>query len=274
MSQVEEASLAVSRRRYEIPHVEMPTGRSWVHVLSALILRDFDYRFRHSKFEAVLVFLEPLFLVAFATMVRIIGFEMQPPYGPSFWTFHATGVFPYEMFVFCSQGMSKLRINGTEFPQVCAFDLIVARFIVDFLNVSTLTILFFAGLHLAGEPYTVPISISWYVATVSLIALLAFGVGLANTGIASVLPVWPLLYGAASRLSMLISGVLFVLDFMPPDIRYYISLNPLAQGIVMFRCGFYPTYPANLFSLNYFITCVIGVLAVGLIMFFCRREQH
>ncbi len=59
------------------------------------------------------------------------------------------------------------------------------------------------------------------------------------------------------------SGVYFVVDRLPPEIRYYLSFNPLIHAVTWFRLAFFPTFPSHTFSLNYFLTCTAVLLVVG-----------
>jgi len=60
------------------------------------------------------------------------------------------------------------------------------------------------------------------------------------------------------------SGVYFVIDDLPPELRAWLVLNPLVSGVTYFRLGFFPQFPTHSFSLNYLLTWAAVSLIVGL----------
>jgi ABC-type polysaccharide/polyol phosphate export systems, permease component len=64
------------------------------------------------------------------------------------------------------------------------------------------------------------------------------------------------------------SGILFVPDALPEQVRYYLSFNPLLQMIEWMRVAYYPDYPTLVLDKAYIFKLSLPCLAAGLII--CR----
>lgn len=66
---------------------------------------------------------------------------------------------------------------------------------------------------------------------------------------------------------LLISGVIFPLNFLPAEMLHYLLYNPLVHGIEIIRSYFFIHYqPVKGVSFMYFYSWVLGALALGLIL--------
>ena len=74
---------------------------------------------------------------------------------------------------------------------------------------------------------------------------LAFGIGTLNCLLFSFFPAWQSIWAVFNRPMFLVSGVLFLYDQMPDDLRWYLWYNPLIHVVGQMRKGIYPTYAAD-----------------------------
>lgn len=248
------------------------TAQSRLIIIYALFIRDFDYRFRVSMLYGLAVILEPLALVAIVSGIRVFFYSTMPIYGDSVVLFHATGIFPFQLFLICSAGVVRTRLDLDDYPVIHDIDIVTARFLVELFDIIIVTILFFIGMYLCGLELAAPFDPLRALWALLLLAAFSFGVGLINSSIESVFHIWRPIWASVSRSFMLLSGVLFVAALMPPWNRDWLIWNPLIHGIDYFRSAFYPQYPTTVLSLTYLIYCALGALGLGTLLFINRRD--
>jgi capsular polysaccharide transport system permease protein len=74
------------------------------------------------------------------------------------------------------------------------------------------------------------------------------------------------IFTTINRALLWITGAMFVLDYLPPVTRYWLSFIPTSHAIILFRQAFYPTYPSLILDMNYLIWCSIGSVVVGVVL--------
>jgi capsular polysaccharide transport system permease protein len=96
--------------------------------------------------------------------------------------------------------------------------------------------------------------------------MMGFGWGILNIVLARSFPAWYYISGAINRTTILISGALFVPDFLNPPVRYVLSFNPELHAIALFRTAFYPYYPTLLLDKTYMLHCSLIAVVFGLVL--------
>jgi capsular polysaccharide transport system permease protein len=81
-----------------------------------------------------------------------------------------------------------------------------------------------------------------------------------------VLWIWPYISIGANRALIILSGTLYVPDFLSPNIRYWLSFYPELHAIELFRTSFYPHYPAILLDTFYMTYTSILFVVFGLVL--------
>jgi capsular polysaccharide transport system permease protein len=97
-----------------------------------------------------------------------------------------------------------------------------------------------------------------------LITAFSFGIGLVNSFITYLFPLWKFIYAFVARVQIFFSAVFYIPEYMPPQLKYYVSFNPIMHFVSIFRTAFYPTYPTHLISLPYATCWAVGALLMGL----------
>lgn len=188
--------------------------------------------------------------------------------GDSLLLFITTGIFPVLFFRTMSiRAASAIEASKsvTTIPYIEPIDYALARTFVEFLSFTMMFTTLFAMISATGEsrfaiPYN-PVAVLQFAAFISLFA---FGMGLVNSFLIYLFPLWKFVWAGISRVQIFFSGVFFIPEFMPPQLKYLLSFNPMMHLVSLFRTAFYPTYPTHLLSLTYLSGCTAGVLVIGL----------
>lgn len=257
--------------------IPMAFGRAlWrqLAVVKALVAREAVARRHHAiPFAFLLGMIEPLIIIG-AICTLFILIDRVPMYGSSLVLFVASGVFPVYMFLYTSMGvrgpLEHAHIH--RYPPEKPLDKVMAHVILHGVSSAAVVVLFFAGLYLWGEHQAQPFNPLGAITALSVMFWLGVGMGIFNTALASVFPAWNSLWPGFARASIHFSGLYFVADFLPPNIRFYFALNPLIHGVDWFRSSFYPFYPNAYNDKTYLLAMTVGSLFVGLVMQRVFRE--
>jgi capsular polysaccharide transport system permease protein len=236
-------------------------------VISALVLREARVTFGSVKLGYFWAVAEPVIGTAILTM--IFSFIVRhPPIGTSFALFYATGIFTYQLYRKMSGSlMSVFAANRglLGYPLVTELDVVFGRFFLIFLTYIMIFTIFFAALILLGLAHF-PRRLDIVLMAIGATGLLGLGVGLTNAMIMVLWPTWKRIEGIISRPLFFISGVFFLPSQFPPDVRYYLSWNPLLHAIDWLRVGYYPNYNSLVLDLGFLWFCVALFLAIALCM--------
>lgn len=214
---------------------------SYLHVLHALILRDMRTRFGASYWGYAIVVLWPVSHVFM--LVLIYTFRHVPaPIGESRALFFASGAVPVLAFQYISREVMKAVMQNRPliyYPQVKLVDVIFARLLVEivsgFLSLLTvLAILVAAGIDpRPAEPFT---AVCGYLCAMAL----GLGMGTINVCIAAVFPAWAIGYILVNILLYILSGVMFLPNYLPEQIYSILKYLPTVQIVEWVRLGYYP----------------------------------
>jgi capsular polysaccharide transport system permease protein len=240
-----------------------------VRVVIALTMRE--VRLRNSKFAFHQLFdlLEALaFIVGHWIIFTFL--HRQLLIGDSLLLFITTGILPVLYFRTISiraAGGIEASKSVTNIPTVEALDYSLARVTVEVLSYIMLFAAFFAGIYAFGlSRLAIPFNPLAVVQSVALLTLFSFGIGIANSFLIYVFPLYKMFWGAFSRVQIFCSAVFFIPEYMPPAIKEIISWNPMMHFVALFRMGFYSTYPTHLFSMSYAVICTICMVVIGLML--------
>lgn len=243
-------------------------ARPWLTIMTALIVRDFWVRFRkYHPALGVILFIEPVILVAMISGLRIYLFGKEPSFGPSVLLFMGTGVFPFYIFRRCARGVRAPKSRAKEYYFVKPFDFLLSRFFIYQIQNFTLMVLFFSALYVYGIREAMPWAPENCLLSLTAVGFLAFGMALVNSTIQSYFPGWGTIYGFLSRPMMMFSGAFKTVDLTPEPLRTIYSWNPLSHVIELFRLGFYPNYPHASFDAIYLTKWCVGIIFVGILFY-------
>ena len=240
----------------------------------ALMIREINSTYGRSPGGYVWAVLQPIGMIALLSF----GFSLlirSPSLGTSFLLFYATGFLPYDLY---NQLQSKIYKALTfsrpmlAYPRVTWIDAIFARF---FLNTLTLIAVFCIVITIVlmivndrAVIDLVPIIVG-----IVMTAAVGLGVGTLNCLIVGLFPVWDIFWKIFSRPMFIASGVLFILEDMPPFAQSILWWNPLIHATGLVRTGFYPTYEASYVSVGYGFGFAMLTFAAGLLFMRAYHEK-
>ncbi|WP_276119183.1 MULTISPECIES: ABC transporter permease [Pararhizobium] len=240
-----------------------------MRIVSALTIREVRLRNSKHAFSQLFDLLEAVvFIVAHFIIFTFLGRHLL--IGDSLLLFITTGILPVLFFRSISiRTASALEAAKavTSIPFIEAIDYAIARAFVEFLSFTMAFIGFFALIAAFDlSRYAVPFNPIALVQFIILISFFAFGIGLINSFLIFLFPLWKFIWGMFSRVQIFFSAVFFIPEYMPPQIKNILAYNPIMHFVGLFRTAFYPTYPTHMLSLTYIIgwTCAVMVLGLAL----------
>lgn len=240
--------------------------------IAALMIREINSTYGRSPGGYIWAILQPIGMIillslGFALLIR------APSLGTSFLVFYATGFLTYDLY---NQMQKKIMRCITysramlAYPRVTWVDAILARFLLNTLTLVTVfSIVMIAILSFVNERTVIdliPILIG-----ISLAASLGLGIGTLNCLISGLFPVWDSVWKIISRPMFIASGVLFIIEDLPPLAQDILWWNPVIHATALVRTGFYPTYEASFVSLEYAFGFAMVTFAAGLLF---MRAYH
>ena len=235
-----------------------------LRTIYALIIRDLMVRFGRGHLGFAWTVLEPLILTS--GVMALWTFMKEPTiHGVPVAAFVMTGYMPLTLWRHLSNPMTRILSSNSNLlyhRMVSSFDIILARSCLEFLSTSAaLTIMYFVvvttgivepaqdlGLTLAGWIMT-----AWYFGATGLM-------------LSACSEAWepvekflqPLQY-----LSLPLSGVFFMVDWLPNYARKLLLLNPSVHCFEMFRAGFLGESVTTHFDCWYLAAWSLAMSVVG-----------
>lgn len=266
-------------------HIFSPDNRPVTSVFTALrhqgnvflaLLNREEERRRKAPLESILAVLEPLAVITvLATVWYLLGSKARAPVGESPVLFYATGLLPLYLFIAISARSTRDWMSSSRrFPVERRLDLYLVAILLRLADYLIVGVLFFSLLYFYGVSDARPNDYGSVFEAIAAIAMLGFGWGVFQATIRNVFPVWGYLNTGITRSLVLFSGIFFVPEMLPPNIRYPMSFNPMMQAIELFKHGFYPNYAALTLDRSYLFGCAIAFVTMGLILErITRRSQ-
>jgi capsular polysaccharide transport system permease protein len=244
-------------------------------VLLALFLRELKARFGGQWLGAFWTFLEPMahlvvimLIFAYLRHRSMIGVEMP--------VFLLTGIIPFFMFRSVAlRLMDAIDANRGLFGyrQVRPIDPLISRAFLEGGLYATIYVVMLAVMGWFGFR-TAPASPLEVLAILSVLACLAFGLGLAFASLTDDLPRARTFVRIAFLPLYLLSGVIFPIHTVPPTILDWLLWNPVLHAIELSRGYFFPQYQVlPQVSLFYLSSVTLCVLAFALTVYRARRHR-
>jgi capsular polysaccharide transport system permease protein len=250
-------------------------ARLHLRVFAAIWRRDsLIRRGAAMDFAFLLAMLEPLIIIGAICLLFYI-INRPPIYGTSMVLFVASGVFPVYTFLYTSMEARKPLLSGQfgNYPLEMPLDHVLVSSALHLLSTVTVAILFFVGLYLLGQRQAMPYDLGKAICAMWTLFVLGAGVGIMNSVIGRLLPVWNSIWPAVARASLHFSGIYYLVDYLPPRYRDYVVWNPVVHGVEWFRTALYPFYPAVVMDKSYLIEVGAVVLFAGLALEWIFREK-
>lgn len=230
-------------------------------VICALMLRDIKTRFGGSIWGYLISLGWPLSHIFIVLLINL-GMGRLPPFGDSAAIWFSTGIVPFIAFSYMSRFiMMAIFMNRPLliFPIVNIFDVLVSRALLELLSAGAVILILcviFVFFNIDFMPMRPVVAFDAMMASF----LLGLGVGIINAIIAQAIPVWAIGYNLFNILLWIGSGILFVPDNLPEQIRVPLSYNPVLHCVGWFRAAYYDGYGA--LTLDKFYVLEFGFIAL------------
>jgi capsular polysaccharide transport system permease protein len=240
--------------------------RRYFKVIMALLRREEEVR-RHAPIESFLEVLEPVALLLTVGTLRFFMGTAPLTLGYDTVFFLATGFYPKYMFLWISNYMriGVLKV-GRRYPVEQRLDYIFVHIILRVFDYSIVGIFLFTVIYLVLSHTAYPRDFRPIIMALVAMAMLGFGWGVANMLLMQLVWFWKYVFMILNRTLIIISGALFVPDFMSPSVRYWLSFNPTLHAIALFRTGFFEHYPTILLDRKYLFYCCVVSVVGGLVL--------
>lgn len=240
--------------------------RRYFQVVLALLRREEEIR-RRAPLEASLEVLEPVVLLLTVGSLRFFMGTAPLTLGYDTVFFLATGFFPKYMFLWISNYMhiSVLRVTR-RYPVERRLDYIFVHILLRVVDYSIVGVVLFGVMYLVLTHTAWPFDFRPIILALFAMAMLGFGWGVANMLLMQLVWFWKYVFMVLNRALIIISGALFVPDFLSPSVRYWLSFNPTLHAIALFRTGFFEHYPTILLDRTYLAYCCVISVVAGFVL--------
>lgn len=234
--------------------------------IAALMIREINSTYGRSPGGYVWAILQPIGMIVLLSL----GFSLlirSPSLGTSFLVFYATGFLTYDLYNQMQKKILKCITYSRSmlaYPRVTWIDAILARFLLNTLTLVTVFSIVMAAILAFVDERTV-IDLIPILIGIILAASLGLGIGTLNCLISGLFPVWESVWKIISRPMFIASGVLFIIEDLPPLAQDILWFNPVIHATGLMRTGFYPTYEASFVSLGYAFGFAMVTFAAGLL---------
>jgi capsular polysaccharide transport system permease protein len=181
--------------------------------------------------------------------------------------YFATGILPFIVFNYPSRLMMQAISTNAPllaFPVVTALDLILARAISEIIT-SFAVVIVFAAILYGFDVQIWPREPTTAVAALCAVVFLAITMGIVNSVIQTFFKFWFVAYILLLICLYMVSGILFMTETVPEEIRWWLVWNPLLHGIDWFRSAYYEGYSNLTLDRGYLLIFGLFALAIGLV---------
>lgn len=241
-------------------------SRCW-RTVGALVLREMSTTFGRSPGGYLWAVVEPLAVIALLSFAFSMVFH-APSLGVSFPLFYATAYLPYMLFHdVASKTAQAIRFSRPllNFNGVSLIDVLLARFVLNLFTHLVVGALVLATMLVVLETRAAP-DLPLVCRAVAMAALLAFAVGTMNAFLFLAFPAWERVWTIATRPLFIMSGVFFLYEDVPADLRDILWFNPLFHVTGEMRRAFYATYDASYVSPAFVFAVGLGLLCLGMLL--------
>lgn len=259
--------VVIDNRRPIKPLDFKDTLQSYGYVLYALVLHDIKSRFFGSGLGQIVMILWPF--IHIIVLLAIYTFIGRPtPYGTSLVLYSCTGIIPFIIFSYMSRWIvlsAMVNRSFLHYPIIKPLDLLIARAILEAVNIFVVTLLLIACLIVGGiDPW--PSDTLQAFCAYGGAVFLAFSLGVFNGVITSVIPLWNIVFTLVIIVTYASSGILFVPSDLPEKIRDIAGYNPVLQCVEWMRHAYYADYPTYVLDRGYLLRFSLVALFLGLLL--------
>lgn len=237
--------------------------------ISALMLREVSSRYGRSPGGYAWTILEPVGGVAVLVLILAIGLRIRAPsLGVNFPIFYATGVVALLFYQRITAAVANSILFSKAllaYPGVTFVDTILARFLVQALTGLVVMYLVLGGILLMFETRTL-LDLPAILLAVAMAGSLGLGIGCLNAYLFPTFPLWQSFWGMLTFPLVLVSGIFYIYEDLPPIGQQILWFNPLIHVTGQMRAGFYPTYSPTYIDPVYVFTIALVPMVLGLML--------
>ena len=234
--------------------------------IHALIVRDLMVRFGRHHLGFVWTILEPMLLTG---GVMVVWSLIREPtiHGIGVAAFVLTGYMPLTVWRHMTNPLVRLCRNNAALlyhRPVKVADILAARLVLEFLSTSTaLTVIYFITTSTGIiEPVQDPgLTLAAWLMTAWFFA----GLGLLTSAWTEVWEPAEKFIQPAQYLALPVSGVFFMVSWLPSYAQKLLALNPMVSCFEMFRAGYFGDSVTTYYNVSYLAVWSLALSIAGLV---------
>lgn len=251
----------------------LATRTSWQvtrSVWHALFMREAIARTTADRMAWFWMLFEPLAMVAIMVAIRAVILDKGGQVaGAPFIPWLIVGLFGFFLF-----RENMLRLLGAieanhalfAYRQVQPVDTVLVRSFLEGILKTVVFLLFIGASPLLGIELVPDAALEALLCWLML-WLLGLGYGLVLSALSRLIPEVGRIVKLTSLPLLIISGVMFPLNFLPWALQQYLLLNPVVHGLELMRSTFFTGYqPIEGVSLMYLLLWILTMLTLGLML--------
>ena len=235
-------------------------------VVHAFILRETRTRFGRSRLGYLWALFEPM-----AYILTLIGIYSAlgrgAPIDVDITLFFFSGVIPWLMFTRMLTALSNV-VDASQallaYPHVKLLDLVVARIILEFSTLMVVAVLYLLLAGLVMGTYDGMENVAGVLGGLFMATFLGAGLGLVGSAIRLYLPAYSNFQSVLTRLLFFTSGLFFLADSLPRELREVLWYNPVLHILEWTRSAFFTGFESNFYDLRYPLFAMLILLYLGL----------
>lgn len=245
----------------------------YFRILSSLVLREMSARYGKKPGGYIWAFLDPVSHVVLLSLV-FMAIAHMPALGTSFPLFFATGYIAFQFYgstlAYINRSLSANRAMMS-YSAIAPIDFVTARFVLQLFTTIVVSVVIFSVIA-ANLHFDLVLRWELILEAIALAALLGLGVGLFNSVMFPLSPLYEKTFLTVNRPVMLISGVFFLPDAIPQPYAELLSWNPICHAVMRFRSGFYDKYAPQMLDMEYLYMFASVAFVLGLFAFTLSRD--
>jgi len=237
-------------------------GRVQLRVIGALIVRELHSRYGRHRFGYVMMFIEPMLL---AIAIRAMHHSNNGPVTRTVFEFYAIGYVLFFMWrAMVTRGSAVIEggRNLLYHQRITLLDLFFARHLIEVISAVGVMIIFYTVLIAFGSDY--PASIIQMIEGVLLMGLLGQGLAFNIANLVQRYEMLDRFVHMAAYITLPISGMLYLVDTLPPAWQAVVMWVPMANCFEFFREGQFGGIYKYHYDIGYLLIWILSTHLLGL----------
>lgn len=252
----------------------MHQSASHLAILKALVLRDLLQRYGRQNLGFFWAAMEPLILASGVMLIWMIIDEINAP-GVNLITFVITAYLPLTLSRHLLGPLSRIGHNSTNlfYHRAIAYaDVLTARVLVEVLSCSIALVLIYfvtVSLGIIEPAYSLPMALLGWLYTLWFYGSLA----LVTSALTEIWETADKFVQPFQYLAMPLSGVFYLVDWVPPWAQHLLLLNPAVSCYEIFRAGFFSPAVTTHYDIPYLTAWCLALSLLGAAAIYRVRDR-